>query len=180
MIDRAKLLKLGLLAIALISMGAFLSWYITKNHYQTEIANNDSKYAKQLKAISDEAAFKLGNEVQRNNKLQSDLAAIDAKHYKELQDAKANNDKLSVDVASGKRRVLFAEASLATCKLSRGTGTATSSMGDGTQVELSRDAGQNILSIRRGIIEDQAKLDYLQDYLRKVIQSKANKVFTHK
>ncbi|EDY0792663.1 lysis protein, partial [Salmonella enterica subsp. diarizonae] len=33
-------------------------------------------------------------------------------------------------------------------------------------VELSQVAGQNVLSIRSGIISDQAKLKYLQEYIR--------------
>lgn len=176
MIDKTKLIKLGLIALALISVGAFLSWYITSNHYETALAKQKSTYDDKLKSISDEAAIKLGNEVARNNKLQKDLADLDAKRYQELQHEKDANDKLTADIASGKRRVLFAEANLATCKLSRSAGTKTSSMGDGTSLELSATAGQNILGIRRGIIEDQAKLDYLQDYIRKVEASKDGKV----
>ncbi|WQY99644.1 Rz-like spanin [Klebsiella phage MY01] len=176
MIDKTKLIKLGLIALALISVGAFLSWYITSNHYETALAKQKSTYDGKLKSVSDEAAIKLGNEVARNNKLQKDLADLDAKRYQELQHEKDANDKLTADIASGKRRVLFAEANLATCKLSRSAGTKTSSMGDGTSLELSATAGQNILGIRRGIIEDQAKLDYLQDYIRKVEASKDGKV----
>lgn len=176
MIDKAKLIKLGLIALALISMGAFLSWYITDNHYQTVLATQKSEYDGKLKRISDEAAFKLGNEVQRNNLLQKELADLDSKYYRELQNEKTTNDKLSLDVATGKRRVLFAEANLATCKLSRDTGTETSSMGDGTSIELSPTAGRNILGIRKGIIEDQVKLKYLQEYIRKVEASKDGKV----
>lgn len=178
MIDKTKLIKLGLIALALISVGAFLSWYITSNHYETELAKQKSAYDGRLKSISDEAAFKLGNEVDRNNKLQKDLADLDAKKYQELQHEKDANDKLTADVASGKRRVLFAEASLATCKLSRSTGAKASSMGDGTSLELSATAGRNILGIRRGIIEDQAKLDYLQDYIRKIEESKNARINT--
>ena len=78
MIDKTKLIKLGLIALALISMGAFLSWYITSNHYETALATQKSSYDGKLKSISDEAAVKLGNEVDRNNKLQKDLAELEA------------------------------------------------------------------------------------------------------
>lgn len=47
-----------------------------------------------------------------------------------------------------------------------GTTTArTSRVGNAATVELSPDAGQNILNIRTGIISDQEKLRYLQEYL---------------
>ncbi|WP_079955692.1 peptidase [Salmonella enterica] len=39
-------------------------------------------------------------------------------------------------------------------------------MGNAATVELSRDSGQNVLDIRAGIISDQAKLKYLQEYVR--------------
>jgi len=37
-------------------------------------------------------------------------------------------------------------------------------VGDDAIVELSSDTGSNVLDIRSGIISDQAKLKYLQDY----------------
>ncbi|WP_176211884.1 lysis system i-spanin subunit Rz, partial [Salmonella enterica] len=40
------------------------------------------------------------------------------------------------------------------------------SMGNAATVELSDVAGQNVLDIRAGIISDQAKLRYLQEYIR--------------
>ncbi|EAQ1150916.1 lysis protein, partial [Salmonella enterica] len=39
-------------------------------------------------------------------------------------------------------------------------------VGNGATVELSADAGQNVLDIRAGIISDQEKLRYLQAYVR--------------
>ncbi|EBR5511712.1 lysis protein, partial [Salmonella enterica] len=41
-----------------------------------------------------------------------------------------------------------------------------SRMGNAATVELSDVAGQNVLSIRSGIISDQEKLKYLQEYIR--------------
>ncbi|EEJ7181748.1 hypothetical protein RL87_005274, partial [Salmonella enterica subsp. enterica] len=40
------------------------------------------------------------------------------------------------------------------------------SMGNAATVELSPGAGQNVLNIRAGIISDQEKLKYLQEYIR--------------
>lgn len=175
MINKTKLLILGLTAIALTLVGAFLSWYIASNKYKYEIAILKSDYSLKLKAISDEAAFKLGNEIVRNNQLQQELNELDSKYYRDLEYEKERNKQLSIDVSNGTRRVQFAEANLATCKQSRNTGTISTSMGNGTSIELSTIAGQNILNIREGIIADQAKLRYLQDYIRKVEASRYGK-----
>ncbi|EOF5818420.1 lysis system i-spanin subunit Rz [Salmonella enterica] len=46
------------------------------------------------------------------------------------------------------------------------TSASPGSVGDAATVELSKGAGQNVLDIRAGIISDQAKLKYLQEYIR--------------
>ncbi|EBR8139274.1 lysis protein, partial [Salmonella enterica subsp. enterica serovar Oranienburg] len=43
---------------------------------------------------------------------------------------------------------------------------STSRVGNAATVELSPGAGQNVLNIRAGIISDQEKLKYLQEYIR--------------
>ncbi|ECB1319052.1 lysis protein, partial [Salmonella enterica subsp. enterica serovar Newport] len=43
---------------------------------------------------------------------------------------------------------------------------STSRVGNAATVELSPGAGQNVLNIRAGIISDQEKLKYLQEYVR--------------
>ncbi|ECA1466082.1 lysis protein, partial [Salmonella enterica subsp. enterica serovar Java] len=53
------------------------------------------------------------------------------------------------------------------CSVSTPTETAsTSRVGNAATVELSPGAGQNVLDIRAGIISDQEKLKYLQEYVR--------------
>ncbi|ECI7967287.1 lysis protein, partial [Salmonella enterica subsp. enterica] len=53
------------------------------------------------------------------------------------------------------------------CTVPASTETASASrVGDAATVELSPVAGQNILDIRAGIISDQEKLKYLQEYVR--------------
>ncbi|KMT79353.1 bacteriophage lysis protein, partial [Salmonella enterica subsp. enterica serovar Newport str. 36805] len=43
---------------------------------------------------------------------------------------------------------------------------STRRVGNAATVELSPVAGQNVLDIRAGIISDQEKLKYLQEYIR--------------
>ncbi|EGT4409564.1 lysis protein [Cronobacter sakazakii] len=93
---------------------------------------------------------------------QRDVAALDAKYTQELADANAENDALRKRLDNGGRvRVKGG------CPVSATTKTSgTSGMGNDAAVELSDVAGRNVLSIRAGIIRDQASLRVLQDYIR--------------
>ncbi|EBY8460645.1 lysis protein, partial [Salmonella enterica subsp. enterica serovar Typhimurium] len=95
-------------------------------------------------------------------KRQRDVAALDAKYTKELADAKAENDALQRRLTAGGRVRVEGR-----CSVPTQTETAsTSRMGNAATVELSPGAGQNVLDIRAGIISDQEKLKYLQEYVR--------------
>ncbi|EFN7977813.1 lysis protein, partial [Escherichia coli] len=93
---------------------------------------------------------------------QRELAALDAKYTKELADARAENDDLRRKLSAGGRVRVEGR-----CPPASGHAT-TGGVGDGATVELSSAAGQNILDIRAGIISDQAKLKYLQNYIRQL------------
>ncbi|ECD7575508.1 lysis protein [Salmonella enterica subsp. enterica serovar Nchanga] len=95
-------------------------------------------------------------------KRQRDVAALDAKYTKELADAKSENDALQRRIAAGGRVRVEGR-----CTVPTQTETAsTSRVGNASTVELSPGAGQNVLDIRAGIISDQEKLKYLQEYIR--------------
>ncbi|ELD6284783.1 lysis protein [Salmonella enterica] len=93
---------------------------------------------------------------------QRNVAALDAKYTKELADAQTENADLQRRLASGGRVRVKGR-----CTVPASTTTASpGSVGNAATVELSRDSGQNVLDIRAGIISDQAKLRYLQEYIR--------------
>ncbi|EEY2695276.1 lysis protein [Salmonella enterica] len=93
---------------------------------------------------------------------QRDVAALDARYTKELTDAKAENNALQRRLAAGGRVRVEGR-----CTVPASTAAAsTSRVGNAATVELSPVAGQNVLDIRAGIISDQAKLRYLQEYIR--------------
>ncbi|EJB9105690.1 lysis protein, partial [Salmonella enterica] len=95
-------------------------------------------------------------------KRQRDVAALDAKYTKELADAQNRNTDLQRRLAAGSR--VRVEGS---CTVPTTTKTAsTRRVGNAATVELSPVAGQNVLDIRAGIISDQEKLKYLQEYIR--------------
>ena len=92
---------------------------------------------------------------------QRDVAALDAKYTKELDDAKAENDALQRKLDNGGRVLVKGK-----CPVPASTETAsTTGLGNDATVELSPVAGRNVLGIRSGIISDQASLKMLQEYI---------------
>ncbi|EMD3691903.1 lysis protein, partial [Salmonella enterica] len=93
---------------------------------------------------------------------QRDVAALDAKYTKELADAQTRNTDLQRRLTAGGRVRVEGR-----CSVPTQTETASASrVGNAATVELPAVAGQNVLDIRAGIISDQAKLSYLQQYIR--------------
>ncbi|EFQ6726048.1 lysis protein [Salmonella enterica] len=107
--------------------------------------------------------LKLANEtISDMQTRQRDVAALDAKYTKELADAQTRNTDLQRRLATGGRVRVEGR-----CSVPTQTETASASrVGNAATVELSPVAGQNVLGIRAGIISDQVKLRYLQDYIR--------------
>lgn len=153
------------LVAGIIAGGAFC-WWITSTSYDADIATLKSEHALALKSVSDKAAEDSEAARSREHGFQQQIAALDTEHTKERENAQRENAKLAADIATGRRRVQFAKADLATCELSSGAVRSAGSLGNATAIQLSTTAGRNILDIRAGIKDDQAKLVYLHDYIR--------------
>ena len=141
----------GLLLVSLIVVGRLA------NHYR----NNAITYKDQRDTATHK--LKLANEtIDDMQGRQRDVAALDARYTKELADAKAENDALRRKLDNGGRVLVKGK-----CPVSSSAETSSASgMGNDATVELSPGAGQNVLNIRAGIISDQEKLKYLQEYIR--------------
>ncbi|MDE1484436.1 lysis protein, partial [Xenorhabdus bovienii] len=87
------------------------------------------------------------------------LHEMDTKHTQELDNAKTEIDTLRADVAAGRRKLRIK----AICPVLETT--SSRGMVDATTVELSGETGSTVLDIREDIINDLAKLRYLQDYV---------------
>ncbi|MCA6954669.1 lysis system i-spanin subunit Rz [Pectobacterium polaris] len=159
----------GTLVAGIISGGAFC-WWITSTSYDADIATLKTEHALALKSASDKAAADSEVARGREHGFQQQIAALDAEHTKERENAQRENAKLAADIAAGRRRVQFASAALATCELSSGAVRSAGSLGNATAVQLSSIAGRNILDIRTRIKEDHAKLVYLHEYIRALQQ----------
>ena len=92
---------------------------------------------------------------------QRDAAALDAKYTQELANANAENDALRRKLDNGGRVLVKGK-----CPVPASTETSSAiSMGNDASIELSDIAGRNVLGIRSGIISDQSKVKYLQEYI---------------
>ncbi|HGV9181387.1 TPA: lysis protein [Salmonella enterica subsp. enterica serovar Newport] len=148
----------GAIVVLLIVVAA-LAW--TTDHYH----GNAVKYKSQRDTATHN--LKLANDTITDMQTrQRDNAALDAKYTKELADAKAENDALQRRLDAGGRVRVKGRCTVPAST----TPASTGSVGDAASVELSPVAGRNVLGIRSGIISDQAKLRYLQQYVREQCQ----------
>lgn len=141
--------------VSLLVVAAALVW--TTDHYY----GNAVRYKDQRDTATHN--LKLANAtIDDMQTRQRDVAALDAKYTKELADAQTRNTDLQRRLAAGGRVRVEGR-----CSVPTETETAsTSRVGNAATVELSPGAGQNVLDIRAGIISDQEKLKYLQEYIR--------------
>ncbi|EHJ9010935.1 endopeptidase [Salmonella enterica subsp. enterica serovar Montevideo] len=141
--------------VVLLIVTAVLAW--TTDHYH----GNAVRYKDQRDTATHN--LKLANAtITDMTKRQRDVAALDAKYTKELADAQTRNTDLQRRLAAGGRMRVEGR-----CSVPTQTETAsTSRVGNAATVELSPGAGQNVLDIRAGIISDQEKLKYLQEFVR--------------
>jgi len=148
--------------------GAALTWWIEGIRWDADVSKLKATHTAELKKISDQAVIDLTNQKKRSEAAQTALAALDAKHTKELADEQAKNDRLRADVADGTRRVRIATANLATSQLIRDTTSGTCGVGDAAQVELSGAGGRAVLDLRASAIKDNEVIEYLQGYIEQV------------
>ncbi|EAC0927903.1 lysis protein [Salmonella enterica subsp. enterica] len=141
--------------VVLLIVTAVLAWTTERYH------GNAIRYKEQRDTTTHN--LKLANEtISDMQTRQRDVAALDAKYTKELADEHAKNADLQRRLAAGGRVRVEGR-----CTVPTTTKTAsTSRVGNAATVELSPGAGQNVLNIRAGIISDQEKLKYLQEYIR--------------
>src|SRR5690606_34760433 len=102
---------------------------------------------------------------QADQQAQADrLAKLDTTHTQELSHALDENRRLEslYSAADGERRRLRIEVRVARNDAIVSETTGAGSVGDAASLELSGAAGRSVWDIRRGMIEDRAKLEYLQ------------------
>ncbi|HAX5099037.1 TPA: lysis protein [Escherichia coli] len=93
---------------------------------------------------------------------QRDVAALDAKYTKELADAKAENETLRADVASGRKR-LYVNA---ICVSTTDKTTGTASVDNAARPRLADSAQRNYFTLRERLTTMQKQLEGAQEYIR--------------
>jgi len=157
-------LKKYWLVLAALALATSLGWWIEGLRWDADVSRLNEAHTAELKKQSDQAVIDLTNQQKRTEAAQSALAALDAKHTKEMADEHAKNEKLRADVAAGTRRVRIAAANLATSHLIRDTTSGTGSLGDALQIDLTPAGGSAVLSLRESTSRDDQVIQYLQGY----------------
>ncbi|MDE9545312.1 lysis protein [Xenorhabdus bovienii] len=123
-----------------------------------EQSNKIAELERNKIALSQSLSEQVAINTQQQGRIQH-LAELETKHIRELANAKSEIDTLRADVAAGRRKLRIK----AVCPVSETT--SSRSMVDATTVELTGETGSTVLDIRESIINDLAKLRYLQDYV---------------
>lgn len=102
--------------------------------------------------------------------LEQRLAKADQQSTEKLTNALTENDRLErlYSSADDERRRLRIEVKVARADAIVSAATGPGGVGDAASVELSAEAGRAVWNIRRSMIDDQAKLAYLQEWAREV------------
>lgn len=150
-------------AVAIV-LAAALAWWIEGLRWDADVSKMKESHTAALKKQSDQAVIDLTNQQKRTEAAQSALAALDAKHTKEMADEQAKNEKLRADVAAGTRRVRIASTNLASCQLAGNSTSGTGSLGDAVQIDLTPAGGSAVLSLRESTSRDDQVIQYLQGY----------------
>lgn len=154
----------------LFAAGAFAGVMLARYHYNTIIQTNLATHTSQLKAISDEASAATRQAMLRMKDAQREKNRLDTYYTQELAREKAQSQALRDDLSTGRRRLQFARADLATCQLTASHHSSASAVGDGAEIQFSVEAGLLVEDIRTDIKRDQDKLDYLQGYVKDVVK----------
>ncbi|HFW5273488.1 TPA: lysis protein [Salmonella enterica subsp. enterica serovar Bullbay] len=141
--------------VSLLIVAAALAWTTERYH------GNAIRYKEQRDTATHKLTLANATITDMQTR-QRDVTALDARHTKELADEHAKNADLQRRLAAGGRVRVEGRCTVPTTAKT----ASTSRVGNAATVELTPDSGQNVLDIRAGIISDQAKLRYLQAYIR--------------
>ena len=134
---------------------------------QLQLSAERTSHAVTQKNYSEETSKAFAAELEKEKSRKEALAQLDAKHTKELSDAKNKIETLAADVRAGTRRLRIA----ATCPTAT-SAEATNATGvdDGSSPRLDDTAERNYFSLRTGIETATKQIEGLQSYVTNVCQ----------
>ena len=131
-------------------------------------ANTRAGHAEVLRDLADKTLKAYRAVVADDEARKKAVAALDAKHTKELNDEKAKLEKLRADVAAGRVGLRVN----ATCTPTAGTdvppAASAASVVDATGPRLTDAAQRDYFTLRAGIESSRKQIEGLQDYIRGV------------
>lgn len=137
---------------------------------QGELLSQRAEWSKTLRQTAEANAAVILKQQQDRQALADKLASLDETTTGKLTDAQQENERLRrlYGAADDERKRLRIEVVIARNDATVSAATGPGSVGDAASVELSPAAGSAVWGIRRSMIEDQAKIEYLQGYIRTV------------
>ncbi|ELY5939613.1 lysis protein [Cronobacter malonaticus] len=142
----------GVLLLGVVALG----W--AADHYYGKAVDWRDKYRTAYSTTQQQA-----DTIATMNDRQQSLAAIDAKHTKELADAKNQIRALERDVAAGRKRLQLNARCPA---MPAGKSSGTSGMDDGASPRLTDSAQWNYYTLLDRIADARRMISGMQDYIR--------------
>lgn len=168
MTGRARaIVAAGGLVLAMTAGAAIESWRLG-----AVLERERTAYADMLRSQAEQRASVIAEQLAARLELEKRLDTLDSKSIQELSNARAENDRLHrlYSSADDERRRLRIEIRIAQSDAIVSATTGAGRLGDAATVELSERAGSAVWDIRAAIIEDRAKLQYLQEWARAISQ----------
>lgn len=170
LLKQHKLIALGAAVLALMALSAAGAWQWQGNAYGKQLADQAKAHETFLRQVAEANAAVILKQQADRLVLEQRLAKADQQSTEKLTHALTENDRLErlYSSADDERRSLRIEVTLARNDAVVSAATSSGSVGDAASVELSAAAGRAVWNIRRSMIDDQAKLAYLQEWAREV------------
>jgi|SRR5690554_3125980 len=159
-------------AAGIVAALVFFSAGWTANGWRlsSELANQRAEHIDQLRLTAEANAQVILQQQTEQQKLARTAADLDAKHYEEMSNALSENQRLEAlySDADDERRRLRIDVIIARNDAIVSETTGAGRVGDAASLELSGEAGRAVWRLRESLIEDSAKLKYLQEFARQL------------
>jgi len=135
---------------------------------QSVASKAQAEYQTHLRQVAEANAAVILKQQADRMALEQRLAKADQQSTEKLTNALTENDRLErlYSSADDERRRLRIEVKVARADAIVSAATGPGGVGDAASVELSADSGRAVWDIRRGMKQDQAALEYLQEWAR--------------
>lgn len=166
-----KLAAVGVAVLMLCALSFGTAWQWQGNAYGRQLAAKDVEHQVFLRQVAEASAAVIHKQQADRLALEQRLAKADQQSTEKLNHALTENDRLErlYSSADDERRRLRIEVTLARNDAIVSATTGPGSVGDAASLELSAAAGRAVWDIRRSMIDDQAKLSYLQEWAREIL-----------